>query len=430
MGNVKTELRSEIEKIILTGCLKKDNREKIVGKISEKYFFFQEHKEVFKTIIKLAKENNSDIDSLDVSFELVEKYPECITYLSNEEKTYESMKFDFYLKKFSKFIKQDILANAVKEAKSKGNYESTIKKALEIMKKIDLGDETTFRNLSEYTLDYFDDLLNAQKKGGGISGISSGFSFIDTHLSGLNKGNMIVLAGRTSMGKSTLASNIAENVARQGIPVLYFHLEAQPNEVLTRLLAKNILIDSDALKNKVVNKNEIEKIKNEFSKLQKIKFLIDFTPNISIQHFEKQVKLAKKMYPDLGLVVIDHLQRMKYGTGKSNNDAVADITRDFLGIIKELDVAGIMVSQFNRLIDRERRLPRLSDLRDSGAIEQDAHSVLFIERAIKKTKEMEKDEGRLYIAKNRNGRVGVYQRLKFYGRFIKYEEIENEVYEY
>jgi len=431
---MKIDTRNKLEKVILNALVnKKNSRETGLTEFTENNFKNKEHRRVFKEILQ-CDSLGDDFDALLIAGNLVETYPLCIEYLARDdnEYNYEAIKWSQYFEKFKEAIKKDKIKDGVKKVNSQikegiksEDIVSTLLETAESVQKND-NQEKNVKYLHEDNSDYYDELqdrINAEEK---IAGIKTGYKSIDFYLSGLNEGNLITIAGRTTMGKSTLALQIAYNVAKQGIPVLYFHQEASPQEVKDRLIAANKEIDINALKRAVLNKNEIKKVKDFLG--EEIPLILDYSSGITIEHIIKTIRRTKVKEPELKVVVIDHLQFMQYPKGMSNNDALDYITKKFLACIKKEKLVGIQLSQMNRSADKEDRPPKLSDLRDSGSIEQNSHTVLFIERALRDNpkRKMLKNEGKLYVAKNRNGVVGEFVKMIFSEKFVRYDEVKKE----
>lgn len=267
-------------------------------------------------------------------------------------------------------------------------------------------------------------------------GIPSGIPALDKILGGWNKTNLIILAARPSVGKSVLAANYAAFAAiHSNVPTVLFSLEMSSNEFLTRIYSAETDIPGDKLKYRNLDSIDWERIQSFRSKISDAPLFLDDTPSISIMELRaKSIRLKQKH--DIGLIVIDYLQLMK-GQGKSGNreGEIGEISRGLKALAKEIDVPIIALAQLSRELEkRADKRPMLSDLRESGSIEQDADVVLFLSRPeIYDIDQIEINSeilstvnlGVLDVAKHRNGKVGTIP-LKFQGhvsKFVDYKAI-------
>jgi len=218
-------------------------------------------------------------------------------------------------------------------------------------------------------------------RGDDVTGLATGFRDLDRMLAGLQPANLVVIAARPSMGKSALALNIAENVAEAGSPVAVFTLEMSREEVVQRLLSSMAGVDSHSLRTGQLTPDLWQRLVRVTSRLYQMPFFVDDSPDLTVTAIRAKCRrMARKQ--GLGLVVVDYLQLM-HSSGRSDNrqQEIADISRSLKNLARELHVPVIAVSQLNRALEqRENKRPRLGDLRESGAIEQDADIVAFIYR--------------------------------------------------
>jgi len=246
-------------------------------------------------------------------------------------------------------------------------------------------------------------------RGADITGLPTGFRDLDKMLTGLQPANLMVVAARPSMGKSALALNIAQHVAGNGSPVAVFTLEMSREEVVTRLLSSMASVDSSKLRTGQLGPDLWQKVVREASKLYEMPLYVDDSPDLTVTAIRaKSRRLAR--HKGLGLVVVDYLQLMQ-GPSRSENrqQEIAEISRSLKNLARELHIPVIAVSQLNRALEqRENKRPRLGDLRESGAIEQDADIVLFIYRDEYYNPEKTESLGiaEINIAKHRAGAVG------------------------
>jgi replicative DNA helicase len=260
-----------------------------------------------------------------------------------------------------------------------------------------------------------------------ITGLSTGYDLLDNLTSGLQPSELIILAARPSMGKTAFALNLSENVAvRAGKPVAIFSLEMSKESLLLRLLSADARIDSHKFRTGRLNPEDRGKIPHSLSRLREAPLWIDDAGSATV--VEMGAKLRRlKSEKGLSLVVVDYLQLVSArGRFGNRNEEISSITRGLKALAKELKVPLLVLSQLTRAPEREDREPRLADLRESGAIEQDADVVMFIHRPnfYKKSAEVtteERGETELIIAKQRNGPTETI-RFVFQGSFTRFEQ--------
>jgi len=236
----------------------------------------------------------------------------------------------------------------------------------------------------------------AMKSGGGLSGKTTGLASIDRKTAGLHPSDLIILAGRPGMGKTSLATNIAFNCAEAhlewqrhggafnyGAPVAFFSLEMSADQLATRILAEQAEIPSESLRSGKLSREDFQKLSYASQRLAELPLYIDDTPALTIAGLRARARRLKRRH-DIGLIIVDYLQLLQ-GTARGNDNRVteiSEISRGLKTLAKELQVPVIALSQLSRAVEqREDKRPQLSDLRESGSIEQDADMVWFIFRA-------------------------------------------------
>jgi len=247
-----------------------------------------------------------------------------------------------------------------------------------------------------------------QRNGQEVTGISTGFRDLDRKLAGLHPTNLVVVAARPGMGKSSLAFNIAQNVALAGNSVAIFSMEMSREEIVTRLLCSKGRIDSQRLRTGKLTEADFTKLSNAAGALYKQNIYVDDSAGMTVTEIRAKCRRLRRR-PGLDLVVVDYLQLMN-GSGQENRQQeIAMISRSLKSLARELNVPIIAVSQLNRGVEaREDKRPRLGDLRESGAVEQDADVVMFIYRDEYYYPEKIESKGvaEVVIAKHRQGGVG------------------------
>ena len=255
-------------------------------------------------------------------------------------------------------------------------------------------------------------------------GLRSGFPSVDGYINGLNPSNLILIAARPGMGKTSFAMNIAVNAARinRGKKVAVFSLEMSREELVGRMLSSESRIPSEALHTGKLDTNQWKSLTGAAEMLNSIELYVDDTPSITIG----EMKAKLRRLDGLGLVVIDYLQLMSTGFHNGNRvNEISEITRNLKILAKELNVPVITLSQLTRGPEqRENKRPQLSDLRESGSIEQDADIVLFLYRDSYYTQgENELDSCECIVAKNRHGERGTVN-IRWDGKFTRFSDID------
>lgn len=242
----------------------------------------------------------------------------------------------------------------------------------------------------------------------GITGTASGFADLDSLLGGLIASNLIVLGGRPSMGKTALALDIARQVAKQGVSVAVFSLEMSRSEVGQRMLGAEAGVSHDRLRKGTLHEAEIRKVSDALSALADLPIVIDDDPSATVLAIRARCRRLHAKAP-LGLIVVDYLQLVGAGRRMENRtQEVSEISRSLKVLAREFEVPVVACSQLSRSVEgREDKRPRLSDLRDSGGIEQDADVVLFIYRdEVYHPSSTDRGIAELSVVKHRNGPTG------------------------
>jgi replicative DNA helicase len=285
-----------------------------------------------------------------------------------------------------------------------------------------------FRPLGELINRNIDHLEDQQGKDGGLSGLSTGYMRLNKITSGLQKSDLIILAARPSMGKTAFALNIARNVAlEEQKPVALFSLEMSNEQLSMRLLTAEARIDSNRLRTGFISQEDWQNVTDAASVLNELPIFIDDTPNISVMDVRAKSRKLFQKHGELGLVIIDYLQLMKAPIHSERRDLeIAEISRGLKSLAKELNIPVMALSQLNRMLEqRSDKRPMMSDLRESGALEQDADIVAFIYRDEVYHKEPDnpkKGTAEIIVAKNRNGAIGTAL-MHFHEQYTRFEEL-------
>jgi replicative DNA helicase len=275
----------------------------------------------------------------------------------------------------------------------------------------------------------FDRIEQLYLNKGKITGVPTGFHDLDNKLSGLQKSDLILIAARPSMGKSSFMMNIVQHAAvREKITTAIFSLEMSKEQLTQRLLCSEALIDAHRLRIGDINEDEWVKLARAMGPLSEAPIYIDDTPSISITEMRAKCRRLKLEH-DLGLIVIDYLQLMQgKGNAESRQQEISEISRSLKALAREINVPVVALSQLSRAPEmRADHKPVLSDLRESGAIEQDADVVMFLYRDEYYHPDTEKKNiGEVNIAKQRNGPTGTIE-LIWLGQFTKFVNKEKHI---
>ena len=438
----------EAEESILSAIfIDNDSLLDIIDILSPEDFYKGSHQKIFSIIIELANKQEP-ADLITVANGLKEK------------NQLENIGGAAYLAAISDAA--PIAVNAVHYAriiKGKSSLRQLITASSQIIEKClkDKGDfeeildfaETSVFNISEKkaqnSFQELGDLINInidtleeqQNVNNGLSGLSTGYQRLNKIISGLQKSDLIILAARPSMGKTALALNIARNVAiEEKKPVAIFSLEMSNEQLSMRLLTSEARIDSNRLKTGFISKEDWQNATNAAGILNELPVFIDDTPNITTMEIRAKSRKLYQKYNGIGLIIVDYLQLMKppFRTTDRRDLEIAEISRSLKALAKELDVPVMALSQLNRMLEQradDKKRPMLSDLRESGALEQDADIVTFIYRDEVYNKEPDnpkKGTAEIIVAKNRNGATGTAF-MHFIGQYTRFEELALDSYQ-
>ena len=271
-------------------------------------------------------------------------------------------------------------------------------------------------------------IQDVRQRGGDVIGIPTGFKDLDKMTAGLQRGDLIIIAGRPSMGKTTFAMNIAESVAlRAKLPVAVFSLEMPARSLVLRMMSSLGGIDQSALrKGDIQGEDGRRRLSSAISRLQDAPIYIDDGSNLTASELRTRVRRLKSEVGDLGLVLVDYLQLMQLPDGKNDNRAalVGEISRALKLLAKEMNVPVIALSQLSRQVEtRPNKRPVMADIRESGAIEQDADVILFVYRdEVYHAESPDKGIAEIIIGKQRNGAIGAVK-LQFQGQCLRFGDL-------
>ena len=305
--------------------------------------------------------------------------------------------------------------------------EKTEKSVFELLQRRNTGDYVPIRQV---VLNALERIEKASKNKGTVTGIPTGFIDLDYKLSGLQPSDLILVAARPSMGKTAFVLNIAQYVAfKKKKSVAIFSLEMSKEQLVNRLFSLESQVDAQALRTGNMKDSDWEKLIEGAGIIGQSQLIIDDTPGISVPELRSKCR-KYKLENDLDLIIIDYLQLMTGSIGRSSESRqqeISEISRSLKGLARELNVPVIALSQLSRAVEgRPDKRPMLSDLRESGAIEQDADVVMFIYRDEYYNKDSEyKKQAEIIIAKQRNGPVGTVH-LAWLGEYTKFANLSRQ----
>ena len=301
--------------------------------------------------------------------------------------------------------------------------DDTEKKMFQLLQNHDTGDFVPIRKVG---MNAMDKIEMASRNKGCVTGIATGFTDLDYRTAGMQPSDLVLIAARPSMGKTAFVLNIAQHVAfRSNEPVAIFSLEMSKEQLVNRLFSLESSVDAQKLRTGQLNDQDWERLIEGAGVIGRSKLMIDDTPGISISELRSKCR-KMKLENGLSMIIIDYLQLMS-GSGKSESrqQEVSDISRSLKAVARELNVPVLALSQLSRAVEqRPDKRPMLSDLRDSGAIEQDADVVMFIYRDDYYNKDTErKNVSEIIIAKQRNGPIGTVE-LAWLPEYTKFANLE------
>ncbi len=483
-GNDDHNFSNTEAEIALIGCILWDNRnyERVSDFVNENQFVDETNKVIFSTIKTLLDRNilvspitlknylpedNNNINKVNFLNQIKDSAPS-----TQNAYNYGKIIYDLYVKRNL----VGIARNIINETSSNNDKlaENLIENAENDLYNLSQtgNSERSFINFSNALQGAIDIISEAYKRDGKIAGVPTGFKDLDNKLGGLHKSDLIIIAGRPSMGKTALGTNIAFNCAIKyqeekdefenkkiidGGKVAFFSLEMSSEQLATRILAEQTKISGDKMRKAELNKNDFNKIAKTSTKLENLNLIIDDNPVLTIPILRSRARRLKRLH-DINLIIIDYLQLMSSSSNNKNDGRVqeiSEITRGLKSIAKELNIPIIALSQLSRQVEqREDKRPLLSDLRESGTIEQDSDVVMFIYREsyylerLEPIRKSEEDDlkynervsrwqqltndnynkAEIIIAKQRHGPIGSIK-MQFDANYTKFSDLTTKDYD-
>ena len=422
---------------------------KIVEHLRPESFYKPAHRYVYEAMLQLYNGEDkidivsvSDVLNINQKLELVggRAFINDLSY-----NTITTANVEYYARIVQEKAIKRSLINAGSEIVSAGYDVNPIEESLEQAEKLifDIASQKASKSLisiKDIVYDVYAKIEERANNKGQLTGVATHFYDLDTMMNGLQKSDLIILAARPAMGKTAFALNIAQNVAlKSNVPVAIFSLEMSKDQLAQRLMCSEAEVDTQRLKTGNMQAKDWEKMATAMANLSEARIYIDDTAGCTITDLRAKCRRLAMAEKDLGLIVIDYLQLIE-GTGREDRmQQISSISRGLKILAKELNVPIIALSQLSRAVEsRTDKRPMLSDLRESGSIEQDADIVMFIYRdeyyknANEDEEEAEKaankGEAEIIIAKHRNGPVGTVK-LLFQGSITKFKNpIKTDVF--
>lgn len=443
LGKLPPQAVALEESVLGALMLEKEAVNEVIDVLQPESFYKEAHQKIYNAIKELFGESEP-IDILTVTERLrknndleVVGGPFYISQLTN--KIGSAANVEFHARIISqKYIQRELIQIST-DTITKAYDETT-----DVFELLDEAESNLFRvaegnikknfeNMSDLVQQAIKQVEFLNNQGSGVSGVPTGFTKLDAVTSGFQKSDMVVIAARPGMGKTAFVLSMARNTAVDfNLPVAVFSLEMSSLQLVNRLIASETELDAEKLKKGNLEPHEWQQLNAKVTKLTKAPIYIDDTPALNV--FELRAKCRRlKSQHNIQMVIIDYLQLMTAGADKGNREQeISTISRSIKSIAKELNVPIIALSQLSRAVETRGgdKRPQLSDLRESGAIEQDADMVMFIYRP-EYYNLMEDDEGNdtsgmgeIIIAKHRNGGLEDVK-LRFIGKLAKFTNLEH-----
>lgn len=409
-------------------------------------FYKEEHRKIYQAMLELYEEREP-IDILSLTSRLEEKKQlEAVGGRSYFTSLAEAVPTSSHVVHYAKIIQKKSTLNRLIQAATEivqmgYNEEEQIQKILDKAESrlFSVSQQllkNKFNSIKDLLHDAFDRIDELHREGGKLRGIPTGFTHLDNKLAGLQKSDLIILAARPSMGKTTLALDIARQVAvDQKTPIGLFSLEMSKEQLVDKMLCAQSGVDLWKMRTGKLSDKEDGTGESDFSKighamgeLADAKIFIDDSPTANVMEIRTKARRLQAEHK-IGLIVLDYLQLMESVTASDNRvQIVSEISRGLKAVARELDIPFLALSQLSRQVEsRPTPIPKLADLRESGSIEQDADVVMFIYRDKMYRKDSARgDEADIYIAKHRNGPTGMVS-LYFDESKITFRNLERQL---
>ena len=437
----------EAEQAVLGGLMLDNNAwERVSDAVSDGDFYRHDHRLIFRAIFTLA-ERNSPFDVVTLSEQLDKEghlsQVGGLGYLGELAKNTPSVA---NIKAYAQIIRERAtlrqligISNDIADMA----YAPQGKSAVEVLDEAErqifqiaearpkAGGPVGINEILVKTIDRIDELFNTNE---GLTGISTGFTDLDGMTSGLQPADLVIVAGRPSMGKTTFAMNLVENaVLRSDKVILVFSLEMPSDSIVMRMLSSLGRIDQTKVRSGKLDDDDWPRLTSAVNLLNERKLFIDDTAGISPTEMRARARRLAREHGEIGMIMVDYLQLMRIpgSSGDNRTNEISEISRSLKALAKEFNCPVIALSQLNRSLEqRPNQRPVNSDLRESGAIEQDADIIMFVYRDEVYHPETEyKGVAEIIIGKQRNGPIGTC-RLAFLGKYTRFENLAPGIYNF
>ncbi|NLP13142.1 MAG: replicative DNA helicase [Clostridium sp.] len=437
LGRIPPQNIEAEQSVLGAMLLDKEALSNVAEIISSQDFYRDDHKEIFEAIMDLY-ERAEPIDLITVSEQLKARGSldgigglEYLTNLANAVPTTANAKHYAKIVEEKSILRRLIrvsseIVNMSYEASEEVSYvlDKAEKNIFDVLQK---RNAQGFSPIKEVLIDTFNRLEELYNNKGFVTGIATGFTDLDYKTSGLQNSDLILIAARPAMGKTSFVLNIAQYAAIHGkVPVAIFSLEMSKDQLVNRMLCSEAMVDSQKIRTGKLEDSDWQKVARALGPLSEAPIYIDDTPGVTAMEIRAKCRRLK-IEKNLGLVVIDYLQLMQ-GRSRGNDSRqqeISEISRSLKILAKEINVPVLTLSQLSRAPEqRADHRPILSDLRESGAIEQDADIVMFLYRDDYYNPDTEKKNiAEAIIAKHRNGSTGTVE-LAWLGQYTKFANLE------
>ena len=424
--------------VIGSMLLEKDAIGQAIEFLDGSAFYREAHRKIFTTIVKLY-DKNKPIDIVTLVEELRNSNmledvggPSYITSIASSVPTAANISHYARIVR-EKAILRNLISTATQIVSESYDNITPVDKLLDkaermifdiTMEKV----EDKFASIKDVIKSTIETIDNLYQRKENITGVATGFHDLDVMTAGFQKSDLIIIAGRPSMGKSALVSSITEHIGVvEKIPLVFFSLEMSKEQLVQRMLCSHARVDAHKVRSGFLSQSDWPKLVSAAGKLSESPIYIDDTPGASVLEIRAKARRFKAQY-DIGLIVVDYLQLMQGPMGSENRQQeISEISRSLKALARELSVPLIAVSQLSRAVEqRADHRPQLSDLRESGAIEQDADVVaLLLREEYYNPTDENKGVAELIMAKQRNGPVGTV-RLAFISEYTRFQDLAKE----
>ena len=407
-----------------------------IERLKPEDFYREDNKQIYTAILNIynkaepidiitLKAELSSMGKLDAvgGLEYIVELPEKVPTTANVDRYIKIVEEKSLLRNLIRAANEILSSGYAQEDDVENIVDHAEKKIFDVMQKKSQKGYTTIKDVLVESFTKLEELYNQKEY---ITGVPTGFAELDKKTAGLHGSELILIAARPAMGKSAFALNIGSYAAtRANVPVAIFSLEMSKEQVGNRILCSEALVDSNNVRTGELNDEELGKLAETSGELSQAPIYIDDTPGISVMEIRAKCRKLK-LEKNIGLVIIDYLQLIQ-GSGKtsSREQEIAEISRSLKILAKEIEVPVIALSQLSRAVEaRPDHRPMLSDLRESGSIEQDADIVMFLYRDDYYNEDSEKKNiAEVIIAKQRAGSTGTVD-LAWLGKYTKFANLE------